>query len=123
MLTEDAIRAALRDCYDPVIPCNVVDLGLLRSVEIQLDSEAPGAGIAGVPEKHRVTIALTPTVFDEAGEAQLSAQVANRLAGFETISHTTVTLLHTPPWSPLEITPAGRKTLGLDGNPTLVQIR
>jgi metal-sulfur cluster biosynthetic enzyme len=123
MLTEDAIRAALRDCYDPVIPCNIIDLGLLRAVEIKLDSEAPGAGIAGVPEKHRVTIALTPTVFDEAGEAQLSAQVANRLAGLEAVSHTTVTLLHTPPWSPLEITPAGRKTLGLDGNPTLVQIR
>ncbi|NYF81178.1 metal-sulfur cluster assembly factor [Granulicella arctica] len=122
-MTEAEIRAALRDCYDPEIPCNIVDLGLLQSIAIQPDLEAPGAGIPGVPQKHCVAITLIPTSPTEAAEAQLTAQIVNRLAGLETVSKATVTILHTPPWTPQNITPSGRKILGLDGNPALVQIR
>jgi metal-sulfur cluster biosynthetic enzyme len=123
MLTEADILAALRDCYDPSLPCNIVDLGLVRAVAITRDLEAPGTGIPNVPQKHLVHIELTPTQNDEAAIAQLSAQISNRLAGLETVGRTTVTLLDSPIWSPLDITPAGRRTLGLDGNPHLVQIR
>jgi len=123
MLTEDEIRTALRDCYDPEIPCNIVDLGLVQSVAIEPDHEAPGAGIPGVPQKHRIAISLISTNPTDAAESQLSAQIANRLAGIETVSRTIVNILRMPPWSPQDITPAGRRILGLDGNPTLVQIR
>ena len=123
MLTESQILTALRDCYDPEIPCNIVDLGLIHSITIQPDHEAPGIGIPGVPQKHSIAITLTPTNPTEAAEAQLVAQITNRLAGLETISQTNITILPTPPWTPQNITPTGRKTLGLDGNPTLVQIR
>jgi metal-sulfur cluster biosynthetic enzyme len=123
MLTEADILQALRDCYDPILPCNIVDLGLIRSIAIIPDGEAPGAAIRGVPQKHIVEISLTPTQTDEAANAQLTAQVSNRLAGIETVSRTIVTLLDTPTWTPLNITPAGRKSLRLDGNPHLVQIR
>ena len=121
MLTNSDILAALRDCYDPTLPCNIVDLGLIRSIAIAPDLEAPGANIPDVPQKHLIHIALTPT---QAGEApQLQAQIVNRLAGLEAVSHTSVTLLDHSTWSPLDITPAGRKILGLDGNPNLIQIR
>ena len=123
MLTEDEIRNALRDCYDPEIPCNIVDLGLVQSIAIEPDDAAPGAGIPGVPRKHRVAISLTLTNPNEAAEAQLSAQIVNRLAGIEAVSRTSIDILHTPSWTPQDITPAGRKILGLDGNPALVQIR
>jgi metal-sulfur cluster biosynthetic enzyme len=123
MLTESDILQALRDCYDPVLPCNIVDLGLVRSITITPDAEAPGANIPGVPQKHIIEVSLTPTQTDEASHAQLSAQISNRLSGLETVSRTNVTLLDSPHWTPLNITPAGRKTLGLDGNPNLVQIR
>jgi metal-sulfur cluster biosynthetic enzyme len=123
MLTESDILTALRDCYDPVLPCNIVDLGLIQSIHITPDPEAPGANIPGVPQKHLIHIELTPTQTDEAPNAQLEAQIVNRLAGLETISRTTITLLDAPTWSPLNITPTGRKTLGLDGNPNLIQIR
>jgi metal-sulfur cluster biosynthetic enzyme len=123
MLTESDILKALRDCYDPVLPCNIVDLGLIQSLTITRDTEAPGTNIPGVPQKHIIEIALTPTQTDEPSQAQLVAQITHRLAGLETISRTIVTLLETPMWTPLNITPAGRKTLGLDGNPNLVQIR
>lgn len=123
MLTDSDILLALRDCYDPVLPCNIVDLGLIRSILITPDAEAPGSNIPGVPQKHQIQIQITPTQLDESPNAQLQAQIINRLAGLETISHTTVTLLDEPAWTPQSITPAGRKTLGLDGHPHLVQIR
>ncbi|HEY0263768.1 MAG TPA: DUF59 domain-containing protein [Granulicella sp.] len=123
MLTEDHIRTALRDCFDPAIPCNLVDLGVVESVMVAADPDAPGAGIPGVPQRHRVFVALTPTTLDEAATAQIAAQIANRLAGLEEVERTDVSILHEPAWTPQRITPAGRRTLGLDGNPTLVQIR
>ena len=61
MLTESDILTALRDCYDPVLPCNIVDLGLIRSIAITPDPEAPGTQIPGVPQKHLIHIELTPT--------------------------------------------------------------
>ena len=123
MLTRSDILLALRDCYDPVLPCNIIDLGLIHSITVTPDPDAPGANIPGVPQKHRIAIELTPSQTGEAANAQLTAQIANRLAGFETVSHTTLTLLREPAWGPGNITPAGRKTLGLDGNPNLIQIR
>jgi metal-sulfur cluster biosynthetic enzyme len=127
MLTDSDILTALRDCYDPVLPCNIVDLGLIRSIAITPDLEAPGANIPGVPQTHIIKIEITPTQTEEAANAQLlaqlEAQIINRLAGLEAISHTTVTLLQEPAWTPQRITPAGRKILGLDGHPHLVQIR
>jgi metal-sulfur cluster biosynthetic enzyme len=123
MLTESKILAALRDCYDPELPCNIVDLGLVHAITITPDSDAPGTGIAGVPQKYRVHIDLILTNPTEATEAQTRAQVANRLAGIESVSQTTINILGTPAWTPGNITPSGRKILGLDGNPALIQIR
>lgn len=123
MLTESEIITALRDCYDPELPCNIMDLGLVRAVAIAPDTEAPGAEIPGVPQKYFVQIDLILTHPSEDAEAQLLAQIANRLAGLETVSQTTITIHAEPAWSPANITPAGRRILGLDGNPNLIQIR
>ena len=119
---ESTIQAALRDCYDPSLPCNVVDLGVLESITLAPDPEAPGATIPGVPPKFRVTITLIPTTQDEAANSQIAAQIQNRLAGLETVLHTEITLLQHPAWTPQRITPAGRRRLGLEGNPNLIQI-
>ena len=90
---------------------------------MQLDRDAPGAGVIGVPEKAHVFLSITSTNPTEDAIAQLSAQIRNRLAGLEAVSRTDVIFQHEPAWSPSDITPTGRRTLGLDGNRTLVQIR
>ncbi len=123
MLSDADILSALRDCYDPTLPCNIVDLGLVRSLRVAPDEEAPGAGIPGVPPKFHVHLVVSPTNPADDTIAQLSAQIRNRLAGLEAVSHTEVQVEHQPAWSPNDITPAGRRALGLDGNRTLVQIR
>jgi metal-sulfur cluster biosynthetic enzyme len=114
-LTEADILAALRDCYPPEIPLNIVDLGLVHSISIAPDPEAPGTGIPGVPPRHRVAIALTlATLLDssDAEDTPLIAQIQNRLAAFETVSRTAVTLLREPAWNPGRISPEGRARLG-----------
>ncbi|MGA1982192.1 MAG: DUF59 domain-containing protein [Acidobacteriaceae bacterium] len=119
-LTQDRILAALRDCYDPDISLNIVDLGLVHSIAITPDPDAPGAGIPGVPPRHRVSIALTlaqiadPSGFQDTPDSQdtpLIAQIQNRLAAFDTISRTDVILLREPAWNPGRITPEGRARL------------
>ena len=127
MLSDPDILEALRACYatPPAhrLAVNIVDLGLVESITLTPDLEAPGANIPGVPQKSSLTLTVLTLSANEDAEAQLQAQIANRLAGLEAVSHTTVTLLKEPAWTPLDITPSGRKTLGLDGNPNLVQIR
>lgn len=123
MLTESDILSALRDCYDPNLPCNIVDLGLVRSVTVAPDPDAPGAGIPGVPQKHRIDVGFTLTNPTEEAEAQLAAQIRNRLAGIEEAGEATVVFVCEPAWNPQQITLTGRRILGLDGNPNLIQIR
>jgi len=119
-LTEAGIRAALRDCYDPGIPLNIVDLGLIHSISIAPDPGAPGAGIPGVPSRHRVRIALvlaqivSPSGSQDIPDSQdtpLVAQIQNRLAAFESISRTHVEILREPAWNPGRISPEGRARL------------
>ncbi len=113
-LTEDGIRAALRDCYDPELPCNIVDLGLVYGIAVTLDRDAPGAGIPGVPARCRVAIRLTLTTPGCSAHAQIAAQIENRLAAFESVSKTEATLVWQPARTPARISPEGRKRLGTD---------
>ena len=121
-MTETTLLQALRDCYDPALACNIVDLGLVREATLRPDPDAPGHAIPGVPARHRVDLTLTLTQPSDDNEASLRAQVQNRLAGLEAVSRTTVRFLHTPAWTPQQITPEGRRLLKLDGNPRLIQI-
>jgi metal-sulfur cluster biosynthetic enzyme len=113
-MTEQEIREALRDCYDPEVPCNIVDLGLVYTVDVQRDLDAPGAGIPGVPVRHRAHIELTLTSKGCPAHTQIIAQIEGRLSAFETISRTTVDLVWEPAWTPACISAAGRKQLGID---------
>ena len=113
-LTEADILAALRDCYDPEVPCNIVDLGLVYNVAVTPDPDAPGAGIPGVPQRNLVQVDLTLTSPGCPAHTQIIAQIEGRLAAFETISRTQVELVWQPAWTPQRISPEGRKRLGID---------
>ena len=113
-MTEQMVREALRDCYDPEVPCNIVDLGLVYRVVVEVDTDAPGAGIPGVPVKHKVRIGLTLTSKGCPAHTQIIAQIEGRLSAYQEISQTSVDLVWEPPWSPARISPEGRKLLGID---------
>jgi metal-sulfur cluster biosynthetic enzyme len=92
-MTQADLLAALRDCYDPLLRRNIVELNLVRSATLTHDNEAPGAAIPGVPPRYIAHVALTAPGSDETANAQLVAQVENRLAGLPAISRSTVELL------------------------------
>jgi metal-sulfur cluster biosynthetic enzyme len=113
-LTEADIQTALRDCFDPEVPLNIVDLGLVQSVAVREDTDAPGAGIPGVPPRYEVALKITPTSRGCPAQGQITAQIENRLAGMPQISRTRVEIVWEPMWTPQRISPAGRQQLGLE---------
>ncbi len=92
-MTDADLLRALRDCYDPVLKHNIVELGLVRSATLAEDASAPGAGIPGIPSRFIAHIVLWAPSADEALNAMLEAQVHNRLAGLAFISRAEITLL------------------------------
>ena len=98
-MTDADLLAALRDCYDPLLRRNIVELNLVRSATLTPDPDAPGARIVGIPTRLHAHIELTAPTSDEATNAQLAAQVENRLLGLESISRITITL--SPPLFPI----------------------
>jgi hypothetical protein len=91
-MTDADLFQALRDCYTPT-GRNLVDAGLVRSAKLAPDTEAPGAQISGVPPRHLASIILYAPTSDEAANAQLLAQIENRLLGLEPISRVDLVLL------------------------------
>jgi metal-sulfur cluster biosynthetic enzyme len=118
MLTETDIRDALRACYDKPPQfrqaVNIVDLGMVESIVLALDPDAPGAGIAGVPPPQALTLTLIAASADEDAQTQLRAQILNRLGGLRGLSAASVHFAAEPVWSVARISPEGRRLLALD---------
>ena len=98
-LTPEEVYDALRDVYDPEIPVNVVDLGLVYGVEV---------------DKGNVDVKMTLT-FAGCGMGPYIAQQAEwRIAEMDAVEDVNVELTFDPPWTPDLITDEGKKLLGLD---------
>ena len=93
MFTQSDLLQALTECFIPALRRDVVQAGLVRSARLELDREAPGAGIAGVPERYVARVTLSAPGGDDFVNAQVHAAVENRLLGLPAISRAEVTLL------------------------------
>jgi len=101
-VTEGAIIEVLKTCYDPEIPVNIFDLGLIYSCEI-----APGDAGSRVAVKMTLTspgCGMGPVIAREA-EEKISALPGVASAGVEVVWD--------PPWSVERISPEGREKLGM----------
>lgn len=108
-LTPADLRTALMDCYDPEIPVNIVDLGLIYRVELFDDSDRPGC----VPMQ-RAEVDMTLTTPGCPAHAFMLEQVRNRLAGIPGLSEAQVNLVWEPTWSPERLSADARRKLGID---------
>ena len=109
MLTNDQILTALRDCFDPEVKLNLVDLGLIYEIETGPD---PDSTPAWPRQWVKVTLSLTTPHCPASG--LILEQVHNRLAGIQDISKVELNLVWEPKWTPHRISEAGRKQLGLE---------
>ncbi len=108
MLTEDQILNALRDCYDPEVKLNLVDLGLIYGVTTGPDPDSTPAW-----PRQWVKVTMTLTTQQCPASGLIFEQVNNRLAGVPDISKVEVDLVWEPKWTPHRISAAGRKQLGI----------
>lgn len=81
-----AVEAALRSVYDPEIPVNIYDLGLIYRCDVDDNGDAD------------IEMTLTAPACPVAGE--MPQQVADAVAGVDGIGVVTVTLTWSPPWRP-----------------------
>jgi len=97
MVKEEEILEALKDCYDPEIPVNIVDLGLVYDVDIIDDA---------------VKITMTLTGQGCPMSAQISSDVTGRLRAMDGISQADVDIVWEPAWSPDMMSKAAKEKLG-----------
>ncbi len=98
-VTEQEIWDRLRNCYDPEIPLNIVDLGLIYDVAI---------------EGSKIDVKMTLTAPGCHMGGQIAADVQSKLLSIEQIEEANVELVWDPPWHQSMISTDGRKKLGLD---------
>ncbi len=97
--SETDLMNALHECFLPALRRDVVSAGLVRSAALELDRDAPGAGIPGVPPRYIARLTLWEAGSEEAMNALLRAAVENRLLGLPAISR--VELIMLPPLFPI----------------------
>ncbi len=107
-LAEDEIFTALRDCFDPEVKLNLVDLGLIYAVELTPYPHATPAF-----PRQRVKVTMTLTAPECPARELIVEQVRNRLACIQQIGKAEVELVWEPKWTPHRISAAGRVQLGL----------
>jgi probable FeS assembly SUF system protein SufT len=101
---EAMVWEQLKTCYDPEIPVNIVDLGLVYAMEIaQMEGGAK-----------RVDIKMTLTAQGCGMGASIAIDARQKLLSLPGISEANVDLVWDPPWNPQMISPEGRERLGLD---------
>ena len=101
-VTDEVVWDQIRKCYDPEIPVNIVELGLIYEVSIKPDNEmfavhvemsltAPGCGMGQV----------------------LMDDVKRKLEQIPKVKTATVDLTFDPPWTPERMSEEARLTTGL----------
>jgi metal-sulfur cluster biosynthetic enzyme len=108
LLNTDDILTALRDCFDPEVKLNLVDLGLIYEVATEPD---PNSTKAFPRQRVKVTMTLTTPQCPASG--LIFEQVHNRLASLQQVSKVEVDLVWEPKWTPHRISAAGRQQLGI----------
>jgi len=99
-LTRQQLDAALRQCFDPEIPVNIVDLGLIYDVQFT--------------ESGNVTVKMTLTTEGCPSAQAIPEQVRQRIAAIPEVSDVNVEVVWEPPWNPSMISAAARQQLGLE---------
>lgn len=102
--SEDSVWAALRLCFDPEIPINIVDLGLIY--DMQIEKQADG--------KSAVFVKMTLTAQGCGMGPVIAEDAKSRIEMIEEVASADVQIVWDPVWNPQMISDEGRKILGLD---------
>lgn len=98
-LLEEKVVALLKEVYDPEIPVNIYDLGMIYDIDIRDDATA------------KVQMTLTSPMCPVAGS--LPGEVETKVRSVPGLSGATVELTWEPPWDKEMISEAGKLVLNI----------
>ena len=99
IVTKEAVLEKLKEVYDPEIPVNVVDLGLIYGVDVK--------------ENNEVHVKMTLTTPGCGMGPYIAQQAEWAISEIEDLEDVTVEVVFDPPWSPDMLTEDGKALLGI----------
>jgi probable FeS assembly SUF system protein SufT len=99
---EKEVWERLKTCYDPEIPVNIVDLGLIYNMEI-----------SPVETGSRVDVKMTLTAQGCGMGGSIASDAQNKLLDIPGVTEADVQVVWDPPWTAEKISPEGRTLLGI----------
>jgi FeS assembly SUF system protein len=97
-LLEGQAIEAIRTCYDPEIPVNIYDLGLIYEVKVNEEGE--------------ITVTMTLTSPSCPAAQVLPTEVERKVKAVPGVKNASVTVTWTPAWNPSMMSEAARLELG-----------
>jgi len=98
----DDVWAALKTCFDPEIPVNIVDLGLVYGLDIETRDDG-----------HRVDVKMTLTAQGGGMGASIAGDAQAKIERIPGVSRALVEVVWDPPWTPERISEEGKTLLGI----------
>ena len=92
----------LKTCYDPEIPVNIVDLGLIY--DLKIEQRAEGA---------KVAVQMTLTAPGCGMGPVIAREAQQKIVQLSGVADADVQVVWDPPWSPDKISEEGKKKLGM----------
>ena len=99
VVTENHVVEAIKTCFDPEIPVNIYEMGLIYEIKLE------GSGF--------VAVKMTLTSPNCPAAASLPLEVENKVKGVEGVSDAKVEVVWEPTWDPTMMSEAARLQLGM----------
>ena len=104
-IAQDDVLNALKQCYDPEIPVNIVDLGLVYA-----------AAAVDVEGGKRIDVRMTLTAPGCTMSDVIKAEVERKLAALPQVREVKVEVVFDPPWDKSRMSEAAKLHLGFDSD-------
>jgi FeS assembly SUF system protein len=98
LVSKEEIVAVLKDCYDPEIPINIWDLGLVYDISIQDDN---------------VGIKMTLTAPGCMMGGMIAEEVKAKVKGMAGVKDAKIELVWDPPWTPDKMSEEAKAQMGI----------
>ena len=98
MATKEQVYEALHECFDPEIPVNIVDLGLVYDVEVNGE---------------HVAVKMTLTAPGCGMGSMIANDARQRILLLDDVVEATVDLVWDPPWEPSRMSEEAKQKLGI----------
>jgi FeS assembly SUF system protein len=99
LVIESEVLEALRTCFDPEIPVNIYELGLIYNVNVE--------------EGGAVTITMTLTSPHCPAAQSMPAEIEEKVKAVSGVTDIKIDLVWDPPWDPSKMSEAARLQLGM----------